>query len=135
VLLSTHGIPLLYLRNPMTKSQSIFRVKSIPTLCPQMRRSNSSAGFFPGRDDVYPIRWESQQSGKVGYSPVCANEWRHGICEKPRIKCGECNHSLYVPVTDHVIFRHLNGEITAGIYPLLAGDRCYFLAIEFGCSA
>jgi hypothetical protein len=87
--------------------------------------------LFRGRDDVYPIRWESGQSGKTGYSPVCANEWRKGICEKPRIKCGDCNHGLYVPVTDFVISQHLQGKITAGIYPLLKDDRCYFLAIDF----
>jgi len=87
--------------------------------------------LFHGRQDVYPIRWESQQSGKAGYSPACANEWRRGVCEKPRIKCSECTHSLYVPVTDHTIVRHLKGEITAGVYPLLADDRCYFLAIDF----
>lgn len=87
--------------------------------------------LFHGREDVYPIRWESQQSGKAGYSPVCANEWRRGVCEKPRIKCSDCQHSLYVPVTDNVIVRHLKGEITAGVYPLLADDRCYFLAIDF----
>lgn len=87
--------------------------------------------LFRGRNDVYPIRWESQQTGKTGYSPVCANEWRRGVCEKPRIKCNECNHSLYLPVTDDVIFRHLKGEITAGVFPLLVDDRCYFLAIDF----
>jgi superfamily II DNA or RNA helicase len=87
--------------------------------------------LFHGREDVYPVRWESQQSGKAGYSPVCANEWRRGVCEKPRIKCGDCQHSLYVPVTDNVIVKHLKGEITAGVYPLLADDRCYFLAIDF----
>ena len=87
--------------------------------------------LFRGREDVYPARWEGQQSGKTGYSPVCANEWRRGVCEKPRIKCSECTHSLYVPVTDHVIVRHLTGDITAGVYPLLADDRCYFLAIDF----
>jgi len=87
--------------------------------------------LFHGRDDIYPIRWESKQTGKVGYSPVCANEWRSGVCEKPRIKCAECKHSLYTPVTDQVIVRHLKGEITAGVYPVLADDRCRFLAIDF----
>jgi superfamily II DNA or RNA helicase len=87
--------------------------------------------LFQGRNDVYPIRWQSPNTGKSGYSPVCANEWRNGVCEKPRIKCGDCNNSLYVPVTDNVIFRHLKGEITAGVYPLLPGDLCYFLAIDF----
>jgi len=87
--------------------------------------------LFQGRDDVYPVRWESKKTGLPGYSPVCANEWRQGVCEKPRIKCSECNHSLFAPVTDHVISQHLKGKITAGVYPLLADDRCYFLAIDF----
>lgn len=87
--------------------------------------------LFRGRDNVYPVRWESQQTGKSGYSPVCANEWRLGICQKPRIKCGDCNHSLYAPITDDVIFRHLTGDVTVGVYPLLPGDRCHFLAIDF----
>ena len=87
--------------------------------------------LFRGREDVFPLRWESQQCGKVGYSPACGNEWRRGVCEKPRVKCSDCQHSLYVPVTDHVITRHLKGEITVGIYPLLQDDRCFFLAIDF----
>ena len=48
--------------------------------------------LFRGRTDVYPIRWESQKTGKVGYSPVCVNEWRAGVCDKPRVKCSNCNH-------------------------------------------
>src|SRR5690349_17066169 len=67
--------------------------------------------LFQGRNDVYPIRWQSPNTGKSGYSPVCANEWRNGVCDKPRIKCGDCSHSLYVPVTDNVIYRHLKGDI------------------------
>lgn len=42
--------------------------------------------LFRGRTDVYPVRWESKAGGKSGYSPACANEWRAGVCEKPRIK-------------------------------------------------
>ena len=45
--------------------------------------------LFRGRTDVYPIRWEGKTSGKSGYAPACANEWRAGVCEKPRIKCGD----------------------------------------------
>jgi hypothetical protein len=40
--------------------------------------------LFQGRIDAYPIRWESK-AGKAGYSPACANEWRPGVCEKPRL--------------------------------------------------
>jgi len=43
--------------------------------------------LFRGRSDVYPVRWESKSTGKSGYTPACANEWRAGICHKPRIKC------------------------------------------------
>ncbi len=59
--------------------------------------------LFRGRTDVYPIRWESRTSGKSGYSPACANEWLAGVCEKPRIKCGECGNRDLVPLTDSVI--------------------------------
>lgn len=50
--------------------------------------------LFRGRTDVYPVRWESKTSGKSGYAPACANEWRAGVCEKPRIKCSDCGNRL-----------------------------------------
>lgn len=87
--------------------------------------------LFRGRTDVYPVRWEGKTSGKAGYAPACANEWRAGVCEKPRIKCGDCNHRLLIPLTDAVIFDHLTGEHTVGVYPLLDDDTCYFLAVDF----
>ncbi|MBC3382993.1 DEAD/DEAH box helicase [Pseudomonas sp. SWRI179] len=86
--------------------------------------------LFRGRADVYPIRWESK-AGKSGYAPACANEWRPGVCEKPRIKCGDCGNRQLLPLTDEVIFRHLAGDVVVGIYPLLPDDSCYFLAVDF----
>jgi superfamily II DNA or RNA helicase len=87
--------------------------------------------LFRGREDVYSIRWESKSTGKSGYTPACANEWRPGICAKPRIKCSDCAHRLLIPVSDTVIFKHLTGKHTIGIYPLLEDDTCYFLAVDF----
>ncbi len=87
--------------------------------------------LFRGRTDVYPVRWEAKTSGKSGYSPACANEWRAGVCEKPRIKCGECSHRQLSPMTDAVIYNHLAGRHTVGVYPLLEDDSCYFLAVDF----
>jgi superfamily II DNA or RNA helicase len=87
--------------------------------------------LFRGRTDVYPIRWESKTSAKSGYSPACANEWRAGVCEKPRIKCGDCGNRMLIPLSDSVIFDHLAGEHTVGVYPLLEDDTCHFLAIDF----
>ena len=87
--------------------------------------------LFRGRTDVYPIRWEGKTSGKSGYAPACANEWRAGVCEKPRIKCGDCSNRLLMPLSDAVIYDHLAGEHTVGVYPLLEDDTCYFLAVDF----
>jgi superfamily II DNA or RNA helicase len=87
--------------------------------------------LFCGRTDVYPVRWESKTSGKSGYAPACANEWRAGLCEKPRIKCGDCAHRVLLPLTDAVIYKHLAGDHTVGVYPLLEDDTCHFLAVDF----
>ena len=86
---------------------------------------------FRGRTDIYPVRWESKTTGKSGYSPACANEWRPGVCEKPRIKCGDCGNRLLSQLSDAVIYGHLAGEQTVGVYPLLEDDSCYFVAVDF----
>lgn len=86
--------------------------------------------IFRGRADVFALYWESK-TGKSGYSPACANEWRPGICQKPKIKCGDCPHRQFLPLTDQVLYKHLAGEIVIGVYPLLPDDTCYFLAVDF----
>jgi superfamily II DNA or RNA helicase len=87
--------------------------------------------LFHGRADVHSVRWESKTSGKSGYAPACANEWRPGICEKPRIKCSDCQNRSLIPLSDSVIYDHLAGAHTVGVYPLLEDDTCYFLAVDF----
>ena len=87
--------------------------------------------LFRGRTDVYPVRWESATTGRSGYAPACANEWRPGVCDKPRIKCSNCRNRVLVPVSDQVIYSHLAGEKTIGIYPLLPDDTCHFVAVDF----
>jgi len=82
--------------------------------------------LFRGCADVYPVRWESKTSGKSGYSSACANEWLTGVCEKPRIKCSDCNNRLLIPLSDAVIYEHLAGNHTIGVYPLLENDTCTF---------
>ena len=87
--------------------------------------------LFRGRTDVYPVRWESKSTGKSGYAPACANEWRAGVCGKPRIRCGDCSHRMLIPLSDAVIYHHLTGKHTVGVYSLLEDDTCYFLAVDF----
>jgi hypothetical protein len=111
----------------------------IPLPIPDVEPSNFSATekvaifrrLFRGRTDVYPLRWESKTTGKVGYTPACANEWKAGVCNKPRIKCSDCNQRLLRPLSDPVIYEHLAGKHTVGVYPLLADDTCHFLAADF----
>lgn len=32
--------------------------------------------LFKGRDDVFATRWDNAKTGRSGYSPACANEWK-----------------------------------------------------------
>lgn len=88
-LLEANGIQWRVLREPVP-----------PASAPEPSRLSTDEKvalfrrLFRGRTDVYPIRWESKTTAKSGYSPACANEWRAGVCEKPRIKCGDCSNRL-----------------------------------------
>jgi len=86
--------------------------------------------LFRGRVDIYPTRWKSAK-GRSGYSPACGNEWKTGLCNKPKVKCADCDNRLFLPVTDQVIYDHLSGKHIVGVYPLLEDDTCYFLAVDF----
>ena len=94
-------------------------------------------GLFRGRTDVYPVRWENPNTGRSGYAPACANEWKPGLCGKPAIKCTACPNQAFLPITDEMIARHLKGHdhhnkpFVAGVYPLLPDDQCAFLAADF----
>lgn len=86
--------------------------------------------LFRGREDVYAVRWEGR-GGRSGYAPACRNEWTKPVCRKPEIKCNACEYRELLSVTDQVIFDHLAGRHTAGIYPLLQDETCWFLALDF----
>jgi hypothetical protein len=96
--------------------------------------------LFRGREDVYPRRFESKRSGKSGYQPVCRNEWIRPICQKPKIKCGDCENRDFIPLSDDVTRNHLIGidptdqyrrEFVIGVYPMLLDETCWFLAVDF----
>ena len=87
--------------------------------------------LFRGREDVYPRLWQNQKTGRKGYSPACANEWIRGVCEKPRVKCGECPNQAFLPVTADTILDHLQGRHVIGVYPMLSDETCWFIAADF----
>jgi len=86
--------------------------------------------LFQGREDIYALRWENKQ-GRSGYSVACANEWQRGICNKPKVKCGECSHRAYLPLDNQAVYDHLAGKKTVGLYPLSTEDQCWLLAADF----
>ncbi|MCA1766371.1 MAG: helicase, partial [Desulfobulbaceae bacterium] len=93
--------------------------------------------LFRGRDDVYPLRFESRKTGKSGYQPACANEWVKGLCDKRKTRCVECPNRRFLPVTDEVIRSHLSGrneigrDFVMGVYPMLLDESCFLLAVDF----
>ena len=79
--------------------------------------------LFRGRDDVYAVRWIGRD-GKPGYSPACQKDWRELESNgKPKRR--------FFPLTDQVMFDHLAGKQTVGVYPLLLDETCWFLAADF----
>ncbi|MEH7440522.1 DEAD/DEAH box helicase family protein [Neobacillus drentensis] len=86
--------------------------------------------LFKGRLDVFAYRWESED-GRKGYAPSCKLEWQKPICQKPIVKCSECSNRKFIPLSDQVLYQHLSGKKTVGIYPLLQDNTCFFLAIDF----
>ena len=87
--------------------------------------------LFSGRQDVFPTRFVSKKTGKPGYAPACTNKFVRGVCELPKIKCGECPNQAFVPVDDAAILAHLRGQHVMGVYPLLDDETCWFLAVDF----
>lgn len=52
--------------------------------------------LFRGRSDLYPKRFVAKKTGKPGYAPVCANKFVPGVCELPKVKCGDCTKQAFV---------------------------------------
>lgn len=87
--------------------------------------------LFRGREDVIATRFESKRTGKAGYAPACANKFVRGVCELPRVRCGECPNQAFLPADDQAILDHLQGRHVMGVYPLLEDETCWFLAADF----
>lgn len=77
--------------------------------------------LFAARADVYATRWENARTGRSGWMPAVAGGWRKGSRQDRQ----------YLPLTDAVLTAHLSGEVHIGLYPLLDGDRCWWLAVDF----
>ena len=92
---------------------------------------NLFRSLFRGREDVFPIRFVSKKTGKAGYAPACANKFVRGVCDLPKVKCGECPNQAFIPFDDAAVVGHLTGRHVMGVYPLLEDETSWFLAVDF----
>ena len=61
-------------------------------------------------------------TGRAGWLPAVRGGWRKGVRHEDR---------NYLPLTREDIRAHLSGETHIGLYPLLDGDLCSWLAADF----
>lgn len=80
------------------------------------------SALFAARTDIYATRWENIRTGKAGWLPAVRGGWRKGVRHDDRD---------YLPLTKDVLRAHLTGDTHVGLYPLLDGDRCWWLAADF----
>lgn len=112
-------------KEEITNDANIISNRALP-----MDKINLFKILFKGRTDVFAYRYESN-NGKKGYTPACDLEWQKPICQKPQMKCSACQHRRLTPLNHQVLYNHLSGKKTVGIYPLLQDDTCFFLAFDF----
>ncbi len=78
--------------------------------------------LFAAREDVYAVRWQNARSGRSGWAPGIVGRWHKGMAAADR---------EYLPLTNEVITQHLSGGHHLGVYPLMDGSRCCWLAADF----
>src|ERR1700678_967082 len=78
--------------------------------------------LFAARTDIYAIRIENSRTGWKGWLPAVRGGWQRGV---PPEKAD------YPPLAAGVLAGHLKGDAHVGVYPLLDGDRCWWLAADF----
>ena len=115
----------------LAEDSSFNTIADVNSTSDTVTKINLFLSLFKGRNDVYAKRWENKNKGTSGYSPVCLNQWKPGVCEKPKISCSKCKNKHYTPMDQDVVENHLRGNIVAGIYPMLDDETCWFLAMDF----
>jgi len=78
--------------------------------------------LFTARTDAYAIRYDNPRTGRGGWVPAVRGGWRKGMRHED---------ADFLPLTPGVLAAHLKGEVHIGLYPLLDGDRCWWLAADF----
>ena len=86
--------------------------------------------LFRGRQDVYARYWE--KGDHSGYSPAYEFDWTEFLAFKNKggtLK--DFPNKRLMPLTPEVARKHLLGQQTVGIYPILQDNTSYFIAADF----
>jgi superfamily II DNA or RNA helicase len=131
-LLAVHGIPI-----PQSTSDDTLPVQTPEPVAVESKEDRARKrialfrSLFRGREDVYARRWDNPD-GRSGYSPAALKDWKAINSSRPEDrKKVDQNTRKFLPLTDLIIENHLLGKETIGIYPLLADETCWFLAVDF----
>lgn len=119
-----------YLKNLLKKNNISFeKPKEILNLnLNDSEKINIFKSYFVGRNDIFAFQYINKD-GKKSYMPACkARPNLTGYCPN---KCHDCQNKQYTGLTDEEYKRHLSGKDIFGIYPLLQGDYCQLLAVDF----
>jgi superfamily II DNA or RNA helicase len=127
VAATEHVVALRRERTRLDEERS--RIHGAPADWPA-RKVELFGSLFRAREGVFALRWENAAKQRSGYAPCCTNEWKRGICEKPRVRCGVCANQAFVSLDAAQLLAHLQGRQVVGIYPLLPDERCWLLAID-----
>ena len=112
----------------MVKETSLDLNDSLVTMnSPSEEKIKLFMTLFKGRNDICAKRWRN----KPGYSPYCFNDFKPGICNKPKVKCSKCKSSDFASLDEERIAGHLLGKYVLGLYPMTSDDTCFLLAIDF----
>lgn len=92
--------------------------------------------YFRGRDDIYAHRWF--KDGVKQYSPVIKKKFLdYDPMRKKRIVLPSEGESIYEPLTEDVIFRHLSKTnppqkaFAIGLYVIVNDDECFLSVVDF----
>ena len=93
-------------------------------------QSDLFISLFRGRQDVYARYWE--KGDHAGYSPAYEFDWTEFRAFKNKggtLK--DFPNKRLMPLTPEVARKHLLGQQTVGIYPILQDNTSYFIAADF----
>ena len=130
-LLAVHGIPIPPHSHPCPPHDTACKTPAVEKADRAHKRIALFRSLFRGREDVYAVRWQTSD-GRAGYSPSALKNWKAINQSRPEDrKKVDRETRIFLPLTDAVVEKHLLGKETAGIYPLLADETCWFLAVDF----